>query len=141
MCADGLTPLNKARNYQAVSGKAGKHICDLIDAKRKELLQEQEMKSQRQRERLPPAFLQVTSDEASNHDGLWQALLTQVERNLGSVVLACPFGSQRYNCHTASSDVDMFVVYQAKTSSFLGFKTPEMTIKVHTEIVTQYTKK
>lgn len=129
-CADGITPLNKARNYQAVSAETGQRLCDLIDAKRSELLERQEAKQQRELERLPPPFLHVSAREATEHKMLWKALIEQVETKLGRVLLACPFGSQRYNCHTEQSDVDMFVVYQSPTSRFLGFTLPAMTIKV-----------
>ena len=133
-CDDDVTSVNKARNYQKLSSETGKKICDLIEAKHKQLLGEQEIKRQRDRERLPPPFFEFNPNTVHDHDALWSELLAQVEAKLGMVILACPFGSQRYNCQTENSDVDMFVVYQAPTSKFLGFALPPMTIKARSVI-------
>ena len=61
---------------------------------------------------------------------VWESTLSRVSTELGDVIFAGAFGSQRYNCHVASSDVDMFVVYQATTNRLLGFDPPKQTVKV-----------
>ena len=48
--------------------------------------------------------------------------------------MAGAFGSQRYNCHTKESDMDMFVVYRASTDRLLGFNPPQQTVKVRASV-------
>ncbi|VDI12629.1 Hypothetical predicted protein [Mytilus galloprovincialis] len=70
----------------------------------------------------------------------WSQLVKKVENELGTVLLACPFGSQRYNLDTKKSDMDMFVIYQADTKSLLGFdKQPPQTVKSSERETLDYT--
>lgn len=50
-----------------------------------------------------------------------QRLLSQTERRLGPVIVACLCGSRRYNLHFPESDFDMLVVYSSNSDD-----TPDM---------------
>lgn len=124
-CLDG-TPVNKARNFQEISASVGQDLCRLIDEDYDKLTQKKEQKKEEKIAAVTPFFQPETEQDAMV---VWQKLLKKVE-GLGTVLMACVFGSQRYNLNTPNSDVDMFVVYQAPTQQVLGFNPPEQTIKV-----------
>ncbi|XP_062596432.1 uncharacterized protein LOC134257867 [Saccostrea cucullata] len=119
-------PLNQSRNWQEIPREVGSKLCFLIDSFYGELKEKREEKLQRERERIPPPF--YNSEDVSSEE-TWRTIVDKVETDLGKVILACPFGSQRYNLSTPESDTDMFIVYQAKTRDVLGFHPPKQTIK------------
>lgn len=147
--------MNRARNFQEVSVETGAEICKLIDDLYGQLTDNVARKMALKEANRPKPFLEVLTshgeDLAGDIDGeedneeyletipeepsgvLWEkvlaAILSKVTSTMGRVLLACPFGSQRYNCHTDDSDLDMFVVYQSPTKSLLGFNPPQSTIK------------
>ncbi|XP_061177883.1 uncharacterized protein LOC133186659 [Saccostrea echinata] len=119
-------PLNQSRNWQEIPQEVGSKLCSLIDSFYGELKEKRDQKLQRELERIPPPF--YNSEEISSEE-TWRTIVNKVEKDLGKVILACPFGSQRYNLSTPESDTDMFIVYQAKTRDVLGFQPPKQTIK------------
>ena len=124
-CLDG-TPVNKARNFQEISSSTGQQLCSLIDEEYERLVKVKREQEDEKAAELTPFFEPGTTKDPHV---IWQSLLHKVE-TMGTVLLACVFGSQRYNLQTPSSDVDMFVVYQAPTTEMLGFHPPAQTIKV-----------
>ncbi|KAK3602619.1 hypothetical protein CHS0354_034203 [Potamilus streckersoni] len=126
VAVDG-TPINKARNWQEVSPDIGQKICLLIDHHYKFLNDKRDLKLKQSLEKNPDPFYIVQSGEVEEQ--MWKKVVDKVERELGRVHLACPFGSQRYNLHKAESDTDMFIVYQANTKDLLGFDPPKHTVK------------
>ena len=93
---DGSTPLNKARNWQEVPEDVGRQVCSLIDnyffllkEKRREV-EEAKVAAK------PPPFIKMETDNvAEATENYWRIIVEKVERELGTVHLACPFGSQR----------------------------------------------
>ena len=80
-----------------------------------------------------PIFFKVSDQESSNTpwSSLWERLSSHVEDH-GRIMLACSFGSHRYNLDTPTSDLDMFVVYIGDTKKCLSFHPPPTTIKNRT---------
>ncbi|XP_060084555.1 uncharacterized protein LOC132563818 [Ylistrum balloti] len=122
------TPLNKARNWQEVPCDLGNNLCILIDEFYKELKTKQQQKIEMAAKNLPVPFFH-SSDEVDLMNENWMKISEKVTKELGSIVMACPFGSRRYNLHTPTSDMDMFLVYQARTHDILGFNPPKQTLK------------
>lgn len=120
-------PLNKSRNWQEIPQTIGQNLCSLMDKFYAELREKRELKLKEELERIPPPF--YDSQETVSGDDTWKTIVNKVEEDLGKIILACPFGSQRYNLCTPESDTDMFIVYQAKTKDVLGFNPPKQTIK------------
>ncbi|KAL5007505.1 hypothetical protein ScPMuIL_016311 [Solemya velum] len=125
MLTDGL-PVNKYRNWQWLPENTGKNICQLIDDHFNKLEVKHQKKEEKRLENRPKPFLSST---ITDEKACWLTLINKVETELGQVLLACPFGSQRYNLQGEASDVDIFVVYQADTKKLLGFNPPKQTIK------------
>ncbi|GFS24101.1 nucleotidyltransferase [Elysia marginata] len=121
------SPVNKARNWQELSNDVGNKLCALLKNHHTHLLtKEQEQQALKK----PESFFK--SDQGisiSKERETWQTVITKITKDLGKVHLACPFGSQRYNCNVPESDLDIFIVYQAKTTSMLGLDPPQQTIK------------
>ena len=65
LCADKITPLNKARNYQEVDSDTGQSLCTLIDQQYDKILKEIDEKKRQQEARMPAPFLQVHAAEES----------------------------------------------------------------------------
>ena len=126
-CIDGI-PLNKARNFQEVDVETGLAVCTLINEELCRLTEVRARRHEARESRLPRPFLEV-EHSGGDWQQLWAPVLKRVSE-LGELVLACAFGSQRYNLHTEHSDMDMFIVYQAPTTKLLGFQPPALTIKV-----------
>ncbi|XP_021347858.1 uncharacterized protein LOC110446857 isoform X2 [Mizuhopecten yessoensis] len=122
------TPLNKARNWQEVPCDIGRSLCILIDNFYEELKTKQQEKMKMIEENIPPAFFH-SSDEVDLMNENWLKISVKITKELGNIIMACPFGSRRYNLHTSTSDMDMFLVYQAKTRDILGFNPPKQTLK------------
>ncbi|CAH1787254.1 unnamed protein product [Owenia fusiformis] len=120
------SPVNKARNIQEISQNTGVELCTLIDNHMKTLTEKQAKKAELVLAKAPPAFYDV--DKPENIEAVWEGLVKKVS-HMGEVLLACAFGSQRYNLHTEDSDMDMFVVYAAPAVTVLGFNPPQQTIK------------
>ena len=111
---------------------SGKNICDLLDAEFKLCKEDTDKAEARKMGYENPVFFKLTDTElAVSPDAIWQRLTTHV-RDYGRIMLACPFGSHRYNLHTPSSDLDMFVVYIGDTEKCLSFHPPPLTIKNRT---------
>ncbi|XP_071121068.1 uncharacterized protein [Mytilus edulis] len=137
-CID-KTLLNKARNWHEIDEETGQELCKQMDEHYKKLKIKQEEKIKLHESRLPPPFMRPASN-TENFMENWSQLVKKVENELGTVLLACPFGSQRYNLDTEKSDMDMFVIYQADTKSLLGFdKQPPQTVKSSEREALDYT--
>ncbi|CAG2231531.1 unnamed protein product [Mytilus edulis] len=137
-CID-KTLLNKARNWHEIDEETGQELCKQMDEHYKKLKIKQEEKIKLHESRLPPPFMRPASN-TENFMENWSQLVKKVENELGTVLLACPFGSQRYNLDTKKSDMDMFVIYQADTKSLLGFdKQPPQTVKSSEREALDYT--
>lgn len=137
-CID-KTPLNKARNWHEIDKETGQELCKQMDDHFKKLKIKQEEKIKLHESRLPPPFMRPASN-TENFIEIWSQLVKKVENELGTVLLACPFGSQRYNLDTEKSDMDIFVIYQADTKSLLGFdKQPPQTVKSSEREALDYT--
>ncbi|XP_063401088.1 uncharacterized protein LOC134685336 [Mytilus trossulus] len=137
-CID-KTPLNKARNWHEIDKETGQELCKQMEEYYKKLRIKQEEKVKLHESRLPPPFMKPASN-IENFMENWSQLVKKVENELGTVLLACPFGSQRYNLDTQKSDMDMFVIYQADTKSLLGFdKQPPQTVKSSEREALDYT--
>lgn len=88
---DGQT-LNKARNYQELPQEMGQEVCKLIDEHYQSLADKKQHKLDMKIQQRPAAFFQPGSEV--NPEIIWSKLMKKVE-NLGQVILACVFGSQR----------------------------------------------
>ncbi|KAL4225396.1 hypothetical protein ACF0H5_016086 [Mactra antiquata] len=129
-CSEPLTgnniQVNKCRNWQKLSCDTGKRLCEMMNCFHKELCLKREQKHLFKVQ--PQPFLKETADCMTVVE-TWKKIVHQVENDLGKVILACPFGSQRYNVDTINSDTDMFIIYQGKTKDLLGFNPPKQTVK------------
>ena len=108
-------------------------MCNLLDAEYK-LSKENEQKVEARKMGYEnPIFFKLSNTDSSNLSSaaLWERLATHV-RDYGRIMLACPFGSHRYNLHKEDSDLDMFVVYIGDTEKCLSFHPPPLTIKNRT---------
>ncbi|XP_046364851.2 uncharacterized protein LOC124141033 [Haliotis rufescens] len=121
------TPVNKSRNWQELPPGIGEKMCHLVESLYSELTLKRKQKENEKTAQRPPPFLE--SDDCGSVNDYWASVVEKVERELGRVHLACPFGSQRYNLAGPESDIDVFIVYQADTASLLGFNPPKQTIK------------
>ena len=106
-------------------------MCNLLDAEYK-LSKENEQKVEGKMG-YEKIFFKLSNTDSSNLSSaaLWERLATHV-RDYGRIMLACPFGSHRYNLHKEDSDLDMFVVYIGDTEKCLSFHPPPLTIKNRT---------
>lgn len=86
--------VNKSRNWQQLPETIGQNICQLIDGHFEMLIMKQQKKEERRLENQPKPFLSSTQAVSVGEDS-WVRLLKKVETELGRVLLACPFGSQR----------------------------------------------
>ncbi|GFO30374.1 nucleotidyltransferase [Plakobranchus ocellatus] len=127
--SDG-SPLNKARNWQQLPPTVGDQLCSLIEEHFTHLKVLEEEKKLKLSEK-PESFFKSEQriSLCQEKDTIWEAVIAKVTEELGKVHLVCPFGSQRYNCDTESSDLDIFILYQAKTVDMLGLDPPRQTIK------------
>ncbi|XP_013409525.1 uncharacterized protein LOC106173084 isoform X1 [Lingula anatina] len=120
------TPINKARNFQELNEHSGRTLYELLVQHYHKLCRDREEKLKKEEEQIPPPFFHPR--ESRDMQEVWSRILEKV-KNLGKVLLACAFGSQRYNLHTAESDTDMFIIYAASAKDVLGFNPPKQTIK------------
>ena len=93
-CVDN-TPLNKARNWNEVDSSTGQQLCTLMDEHYEKLQLKRQEKIKLQESKLPPPFMKPVCN-IDNFSENWSQLVKKVENELGPVLLACPFGSQRY---------------------------------------------
>ncbi|ESO97526.1 hypothetical protein LOTGIDRAFT_228195 [Lottia gigantea] len=133
------TLVNNARNWQEIPGNIGEDMCNLIDEKVVEMKTSLEYKNQKMDNCTSNPFLDSKILTENSVEFYWKSFVKKVEEELGKVHLACPFGSQRYNLSTPESDIDVFIVYQAKTEDILGFNPPKQTIKNHEKELCDYT--
>jgi len=95
-CEHGnIISVNKSRNWQKIDSSAGQVICELIQNQFKWLCSKQQEKLEKQQEKLQDSFYKTNDTTISTVD-MWERIVGKVEAELGKVVLACPFGSQRY---------------------------------------------
>lgn len=87
-------PMNKSRNWQEIPPDIGQNLCFLIDKFYAELKEKSEQKVKKELELIPPPF--YDSQETVSSDETWKTIVNKVEEDLGKIILACPFGSQRY---------------------------------------------
>ena len=100
VCCDGQ-PVNKARNFQEVSPETGEIMCQKMDLHLAYLTSTRQKKLEERQQKLPPPFFQPGTENDPKR--VWDKLVHKVS-NMGKVLLACAFGSQRYTCvHTQSS--------------------------------------
>ncbi|XP_005105256.1 uncharacterized protein LOC101860115 [Aplysia californica] len=139
------SPVNKARNWQQISEDTGGQLCSLINEYREGLLQKKREMDLAKEMQCEVSFFKDeehavdSKSQSSSEFGGWDVVIEKVQRELGKVHLACPFGSQRYNCNLPGSDNDIFLVYQAKTTDILGLDPPKQTIKNSDRAVVDYT--
>lgn len=95
LCCVDNTPLNKARNWNEVDSSTGQQLCTLIDEHYEKLQLKRQEKIKLQESKLPPPFMKPVCN-IDNFSENWSQLVKKVENELGPVLLACPFGSQRY---------------------------------------------
>lgn len=126
-------PVTRARNWQEMTSECGDELCLRLQTFILEDKQKRNRDAEIAKQQAPPPFLSLTESEMLDTGRLWQRMNEKVEQ-YGEVLLACAFGSQRYNLHTADSDLDMYVVYMADTRKLLSFSPPPQTIKVHTTV-------
>ena len=87
--------LNKARNWQEVSLDVGQTVCSLIDEFYASLCEKKMLQQQKLLEKQPDAFFEDKQSVATVEE-TWNKIVAKIEVELGQVILACPFGSQRY---------------------------------------------
>ena len=89
--------LNKARNWQEVSADAGAEVCALVDKMYFSLVEKRRKQEEAKLAAKPLPFIQAEGDIDVQEDSerYWRCIVEKVERELGCVHLACPFGSQR----------------------------------------------
>lgn len=96
MCVENekQIPVNKCRNWQQVDSKCGEIICSLMKDFYNTLRMKQLDKEKEAKENIPKPFYE--DKETMSVMETWHSIVQKVERDLGKVILACPFGSQRY---------------------------------------------
>ncbi|XP_062502897.1 uncharacterized protein LOC134179897 isoform X2 [Corticium candelabrum] len=120
--------VNKARNWQEMPSSCGEQLCARLQTHIQQDAQKRERDALKAKEQRPPPFLSIAESDMQDTGRVWQSMNDKVEQ-YGKVVLACAFGSQRYNLQTLNSDLDMYVVYMADTRNLLSFNSPPRTIK------------
>ena len=86
------SPVNKARNYQELPTAVGEELCALLVKHYEDICELKRKKAVLQLEKQGPAFFEPK--KASDPMAVWQQILKKVE-TMGTVLLACAFGSQR----------------------------------------------
>jgi hypothetical protein len=86
--------VNKCRNWQEVSIEVGESLCGKMKDMYNDLCKKRDEKKKREAELHVEPFYKET--KILTVQETWMKIVTQVERDLGKVLLACPFGSQRY---------------------------------------------
>lgn len=88
------TPLNKSRNWHEVPCNIGNKVCSLIDSLYEELKTKRQEKLKLAEEHAPiPFFHSADSVELMNEN--WMKICEKISKELGTIVMACPFGSRR----------------------------------------------
>lgn len=122
--------LSKARNWDEIEESVAQELIRLLE-KRYSALESALNKKQVDSQLANKARQFMDDCDGLSTEEIWTKLLDKVTISLGTVLLACPFGSDRYNLAIKESDTDYFIVYYCPTDSLLGFKPPAQTIKVH----------
>lgn len=89
------SPLNKARNWQEVSADTGAQVCSLLDEVCAGLVEKRRRAEEAKLAAKPQPFIRMEGDVQEEAEQYWRCIVGKVERELGRVHLACPFGSQR----------------------------------------------
>ena len=87
--------LNKTRNWQEVPAEVGATVCSLIDQFFKSLCEKRQLQAQKLLDKQADPFFKVEDDERDACEETWRKIVDKIEGELGQVILACPFGSQR----------------------------------------------
>ena len=90
---DKHIPINKCRNWQQLEADSGESLCTLMNDYHIELEKRKQEKEKQANERVPAPFYE--ENEMQSVATTWQMIVDKVEKDLGKVILACPFGSQR----------------------------------------------
>jgi len=138
--------VNRARNWQQISERAGEKLCKLMSNLKEKLIKHKDCLLKKEEERAEPLLFVAEGPgiEAAKVQGSsifegWDLIINKVEQEFGKIHLVCPFGSQRYNCSMPDSDSDIFIVYQAKTTRVLGLNPPKPTVKNSHKAQVDYT--
>ena len=86
------SPVNKWRNWQELLEETGSRLCCLMEDYYKDLCLKREDKLKKQLENVPAPFYKTQTQSSTE---IWGEIVKKVEQELGKVILACPFGSQR----------------------------------------------
>eukprot|EP00753_Platysulcus_tardus_P016362 PLAT5636.1.p1 GENE.PLAT5636.1~~PLAT5636.1.p1 ORF type:complete len:1038 (+),score=353.76 PLAT5636.1:39-3116(+) len=113
--------VNLSRNGQEVVAASAARLCALMRS-----CFEQEEAEAAPPPVPPPLFLLEEGEEA--HAGFTR-LTDMVARERGRVLFAAAYGSRRYNLHSADSDTDMLVVYQAPLVDVLSRDSARAVVK------------
>lgn len=92
------SPVNQARNWQQMTEEAGDKLCKQIGQHHDFLLQEKINKEKEKEKHKEKSFFKDEEESVTTPDQIvesWRTLIEKVQRDLGKVILACPFGSQR----------------------------------------------
>lgn len=83
--------INKSRNWQELDLVCGKQLCEMLDGLYVEMCKLRDEKQ------LSKSLTKPFFEESSGctTEKTWEKIVQQVENDLGKVILACPFGSQR----------------------------------------------
>lgn len=85
--------VNKCRNWQEVSAEVGEILCYKMQEMYDDLCKKRNEKRQNAECHAEPFYKETKTLTVQE---TWMKIVSQVEKNLGKVILACPFGSQRY---------------------------------------------
>lgn len=96
MCMEGDKEIqvNKCRNWQELNQSCGEKLCIQMNQYYDDLKLKQKEKEEKIKENIPKPFYE--GEEAKSVTETWRSIVDKVEKELGKVILACPFGSQRY---------------------------------------------
>ena len=87
--------LNKTRNWQEVPADVGATVCSLIDEFYNSLCEKRQQQAQKILEKQVDPFFEVRDEGGEACEETWRKIVDKIEDELGQVILACPFGSQR----------------------------------------------
>lgn len=98
LCRFDGQPVNKCRNLEELPEDVGETICSMIEEHYNHLCEKLKEKENAQLSKQPEPFLNDVKEQM-DFQTTWRKLVEKVERDLGKVLLACPFGSQRYGLY------------------------------------------
>ena len=87
--------LNKTRNWQEIPADVGAKVCSLIDEFYQSLCEKRQLQAQKLLDKHADPFFKVEGEGTEQCEETWRSIVHKIEGELGQVILACPFGSQR----------------------------------------------